>query len=511
MVKRMRRVRTFARTATKSQEKNLIENAKKLRDDPFIILPECTEDNCKKYFVKIRKRLEKISRFKDDADKLEKLSNKKGLEGAFAGTLSLAISGKAPYLGVVKFSMGDITYAQRGKAEKEKLIAVQRFDDPILRLLGIKDLAFKKGLYVYSWNKGFVCTGVKASPPKEFIDFIANKLGFSFKNNIIFCNHVNPEKAKNKEFLKKYYLRINWKSTGMIIAICEDCAKSTKNTMFNISKYMLVPDLSDDFKVDVVAQVVKHKDPSLKQETKYLRDYLSGELTDYDFINKNVKNQEETVKQSEEKILVLNGVSYGSDVQGFVDALKPNKYEKLALEFILEKIEEPLVVSEVNSNRILEMYWDQNGKEFICSVIDDENMADSLFNLDDTPSNILTMVFEYRNRREILSQLPQYNSLPPLANFADNIAKTYKTFGKKKALGEIKKRLDNPKGRSLAYAFLLTFKKGEDTKWQYSKEEIEYGKFLKEYAKNLLDAEPKKYSKALQNLLTASGSDEKIM
>ncbi|MCK5262018.1 MAG: hypothetical protein KAJ44_07530, partial [Thermoplasmatales archaeon] len=485
MVKRMRRVRTFARTATKSQEKNLIENAKKLRDDPFIILPECTEDNCKKYFVKIRKRLEKISRFKDDADKLEKLSNKKGLEGAFAGTLSLAISGKAPYLGVVKFSMGDITYAQRGKAEKEKLIAVQRFDDPILRLLGIKDLAFKKGLYVYSWNKGFVCTGVKASPPKEFIDFIANKLGFSFKNNIIFCNHVNPEKAKNKEFLKKYYLRINWKSTGMIIAICEDCAKSTKNTMFNISKYMLVPDLSDDFKVDVVAQVVKHKDPSLKQETKYLRDYLSGELTDYDFINKNVKNQEETVKQSEEKILVLNGVSYGSDVQGFVDALKPNKYEKLALEFILEKIEEPLVVSEVNSNRILEMYWDQNGKEFICSVIDDENMADSLFNLDDTPSNILTMVFEYRNRREILSQLPQYNSLPPLANFADNIAKTYKTFGKKKALGEIKKRLDNPKGRSLAYAFLLTFKKGEDTKWQYSKEEIEYGKFLKEYAKNL--------------------------
>lgn len=511
MVKRMRRVRTFTRTATKSQEKNLIENAKKLRDDPFIILPECTEDNCKKYFVKIRRRLEKISRFKDDADKLEKLSNKKGLESAFAGTLSLAISGKAPYLGVVKFPIGDITYAQRGKAEKEKLIAVQRFDDPILRLLGIKDLAFKKGLYVYSWNKGFVCTGVKASPPKEFIDFIVNKLGFSYKNNVIFCNHVNPEKAKNKEFLKKYYLRINWKSTGTIIAICENCTKSTKNTMFNISKYMLVPDLSNDFKVDVVAQVVKHKDPSLKQETKYLQDYLSGKLTDYDFINKNVKNQEETVKQSEEKILVLNGVSYGSDVQGFVDALKPNKHEKLALEFILEKIEEPLVVSEVNSNKILEMYWDQNGKEFICSIIDDENMADSLFNLDDTPSNILTMVFEYRNRQEILSQLPQYDSLPPLANFADNIARTYKTFGKKKALGEIKKRLDNSKGRSLAYAFLLTFKKGEDTKWQYSKEEIEYGKFLKEYAKNLLDAKPKNYSKALQNLLTASGSDEKIM
>jgi hypothetical protein len=510
MTKKMRRVRTFARTATKSQEKNLIENAKKLRDNPFIILPECKENNCKKYFAKIRKRLEKINQFKDDVDKLEKLSNKKGLEAALAGTLSLAISGKAPYLGILKFSTGDITYAQRGKAEKEKLISVQHFDDPIMRLLGIKDLAFKKKLYVYSWDNGFVCTGIKANPPIEFIEFIANKLNLSFNNNVMFCKHVGPEKVKNKEFLKTYYLRINWESTGTIIAICENCSKSTKNTMFNISKYMLAPDLTDDFKIDVVAQVVKHKESDPKQETEFLQDYLSGKLTDYELICKNIKNREEIVKQSEEKIFVLNGISYGSDVQKFVNALKPNKYEKLALEFILEKIEEPLVVSEVSPNKILEMYWDHKGKEFIFSVIDDEEMADSLFNLDETPSNILEMVFEYKKRQDILLQLPRYNSLPPLANFADNIARTYKTFGKKKAIGEIKKKLDNPKGRSLAYAFLMAFNKGEDTKWQYSKQEIEYGEFLKDYAKKLLETEPKQYSKALQNLLTASGSDEKI-
>ena len=90
---------------------------------------------------------------------------------------------------------------------------------------------------------------------------------------------------------------------------------------------------------------------------------------------------------------------------------------------------------------------------------------------------------------KILSKLPQYSSLPPLANFADTVARTYKTFGKKEALGEIKKKPDTPKGKSIAYAFLLVFDKGKDTKWQYSKQEIEYGEFLKEYAKNLLDAE----------------------
>ena len=506
----MRRVRTFARTAPKSQEKNLIENAKKLRDNPFVILPDCKDESCNKYFMKIRRRIEKIIRYKDDADRLEKFSNKKGLDGAIAGTLSLAISGKAPYLGVLKYPTGDITFAQRGKADKEKLIGVQRFDEPILRLLGIKDLAFKKKLFVYSWNSGFVCTGLKPEPPKEFVSFIANKLALSFKNNIIFCKHVNPHKVENKEFLKEYYIRIHWISADVIIAICEDCTKSSKNTMFTISKYMLAPDLSDDFEIDIIAEVVKHKDTNIKQETKYIQEYLSGKLTDLDFINKNVKNQEEMIKQSEEKILVLNGVSYGSDIQGFLRVLKPNKHEKAALEFILDKIEEPLIVTEITPNKLLEMYWDSFGKEFIFSIIDDEKMADSFFNLDDTPSNILPLVFDYKKRQDILLQLPHYNSLPPLARFADNVARTYKTFGKKNAIAEIKKRLDSSKGRSLAYAFLLALNKGEDTKWQYSKQEIEYGDFLKEYAKNLLDAKPNNYNKALQNLLTASGSTEKI-
>jgi hypothetical protein len=507
---KMRRVRTFARTAPKSQEKILIQNAKKLSDNPFIILPECTDESCKKNFYKISRRIEKVMKFKDDVDKLEKLSNKKGLEGAIAGTISLAKSGKAPYLGVVKSQTGDITFAQRGKADKEKLIATQRFDDPVLRLLGIKDIAFKKKLYVYSWNKEFVCTGINPNPPKKFVTFISSILNLTIKNNVIFCEHIDPHKAKNKDYLKEYYLRIHWKSTDTIVAICNDCAKTTKNTMFTISKYMLAPDLKKDFDIQIIAQAVKQKDTESTQETKYLQEYLSGKLTDFDFINKNVKNQEEMIKQSEEKILVLNGVSFGSDVQGFLQELKPNKYEKKALEFMLEKIDEPLVVTEVSPNNILEMFWDSYGKEFINSIINDEKMADSFYKLDDTPSNILPLVFDYKKRQEILIQLPQYTSLPPLASFADTIARTYKTFGKKNALAEIKKRLDTSKGRSLAYAFLLALDKGKDTKWQYSQQELEFGEFLQDYAKQLLDAEPKKYHKALQNLLTVSGSNETI-
>jgi hypothetical protein len=137
-------------------------------------------------------------------------------------------------------------------------------------------------------------------------------------------------------------------------------------------------------------------------------------------------------------------------------------------------------------------------------------MAKKFFSLDDTPSDILELVSNYQERQQILSQLPKYKSLPSLARFVDSIVRSYKTFGKKEAIAEIKKRPDNPKGKSIAYAFLLVFGKGKDKKWQYSQVEIEYGEFLKEYAKKMLDSEPKNYHKAFQELLAASGSSENI-
>lgn len=508
MVKKMRRVRTFARTAAKSMEKRLIENAKQLQEDPYIVLPDYEDAYSKRIFDKIKKSLDKVHRFNDDIKKLEKLSNKRGLDGAIAGTILLAHSEKAPYLAVAKFSTGDIAYAQRGKADKEKLISVQHFDNPVLRLLGIKDIALKRKLHVYSWDEGYVSTGMKAKPPEEFVSFLIKKTDLSYKNGIATCKDIKPETAKNKEVIKKNYLRIYWRSADVIFAISEDSAKSRKNTVFNMTKYILEPDFADDFSIEVIGQVVKSKDSD--QQTENIDEYLSGELTDIEFVKKNMKQREESIRESGEKMLVLNGVSYGIDDDSFIEALKPNKFEKEGLKVILEQIDEPVVLNNVTPGKVLEKFWKEYGLETISSIIDDEDMSKKFFALDDTPSDILELVFNYRERQQILSQLPQYKSLPSLAKFADNISRTYKTFGEKNVFSEIKKRPDNPKGKSIAYAFLLVFGKGQDKKWQYSQVEIEYGDFLKDYAKKLLDSDPKDYHKNLQELLTACGSSENI-
>ncbi len=509
MAKKNKTMRSFARTAPKSQEKHLIENAKKLQEDPFLILPTCTGESSR-YFQKLRKQLTKIHRYCNDEKKLEKLAHKKGLDGALAGTYLLAISEKAPYLAALSFPTGDITYAQRGKADKQKLIAVQHFDDPVFRLCGMKDIVFKKKLHVYSWDDGYVCSGKDAQPPSEFIEFIIKTLGMVPGPNMVRCPHISAETAQKKEYLSLNYLRIDWMPAQMIIALCENCAKSTKNTMFTISKYILQPNLSDDFNVEVITQVGKHDVLSETQHASHRQDYLCGRLTDCEFIRRIAKSQEEHVKQAEEKIYVLDGVSFGTDAAGFIEALQPNAYQKEALAFFLQKNQEPLIVSKTSPGKILDRLWGQYGSEFLETILGDAEMAASLFKLDETPDNIITLAFEYKQRKMILSRLPVYQSLPPLARFADTVARTYMTFGEKKALTEIKNHSDDPRAKSIAYAFLLALGKGSDVKWKYSKEEIDYGEFLQDYAKKLLMVEPEHYSTTLQGLLTASGSSETI-
>lgn len=506
MVKKPRMMRTFARTASKSMEKRLVENAKKVKKNPYLVLPVYQDKYSEKVFGKVKRNIDRISRFFDDSKKLEKLANKKGLEAAIAGAVIIANSGKAPYLAVSKLPMGDVVYAQRGKADKEKQIAVQHFDDPVLRLLGVKDVVLKKRLHVYSWDNGFVSTGVEGDPPDDFKSFIIRKLGFNFRNDVAFYGDLKPELVKNKRFSGKNYLRINWRSGGVIFAVPEDYAKSKKNTLHDITRYLVESDISEDFEVEVIGQVVKDRN----EVTMYVDSYLSGELSDLDFIKKNISERKQSLIDSGEKVFILDGVSYGVDVDAFINALNPNEYEKKGLHLLLSMVDEAVVFNDVSPNKVLEYFWEDYGLETLKAIIEDEEMAEKFYSLDDTPSEVLELVFNYKKRQEILSKLPRYKSLPPLARFADNVARTYRTFGEKKALSEIKNRPDDPKGKSIAYAFLLVFGKAEDRKWQYSPVEIEYGEFLKEYVEKLLKVNPEGYHKALKELLVNSGSSEDV-
>ena len=84
---------------------------------------------------------------------------------AYAATISLHLAGKVPYLAATRTPLGEVSYAVRGKADKNKLIGVQHYDHPEFRLLALWDTAQKRGLHIYSTEACAVCSPDGPEPP----------------------------------------------------------------------------------------------------------------------------------------------------------------------------------------------------------------------------------------------------------------------------------------------------------------------------------------------------------
>ena len=504
------RGKSIVRTASKSMEKHIVSSAERLYDNPFLVLPTARDAVSQKRFKKISSQLSKIDQYKDDLKKLERLAKKRSLPGAVAGTLLIAHSKKAPYLAAAQFSSESVMYAQRGSAAREDLIAAQHTDNPFFRLFGIREIALKHGLHIYSWDTGFISTGLDANPPKEFIAFILQSFKYTIQKNKVYCSHLSDTIISEKKITDTPYLHVYWKSADITFGICEHCASKKDNLIFTITKYLIEPDVRGDFDVSIIGEVIKTGEKQSKYETVSLEQYFSGKLSDYDIIKQNMSKRVETLRTSETVQYVLDGTSFGDDVDSFIDALHPNDFERSALQFFLQDSPKSVVVNDATPNSVMELFWKESGKKFLQSILDDEETIDQLISLQEAPSVIVKTAFELSQRRRVIQQLPQYKDLPKVAHFADKLARIYRTEGVEKMISAVKQRPDTPQGRAMAYAFLHAVGKAEDKKWKFSKVEIESGEFLKPYVDRLLKEKPEAYHAAFKELLVASGSSASL-
>ncbi len=518
------KIRTGARTASKVQEKELISKAKKIKKNPDLVVPRC-EHTGRCHFEKIRRQIKRIQNLADDEKRLTKLS-KTGdqLARAYAATLLLTHSEKAPFLAVFRTPFGEIAYAMRGKVKKEKLAGVQNYDKPKWKLLSVLDLAAKRGLHIYSTKKGMVCMGKEAAPPDYFIKEMMDSLKYNVnkEGKIYSCEHLTQKEVKEKKTTSTTFLLVHWKSAGIDIAVDSKCASRKSNIVASITQNMAVPKVENDFEVDIITalkckvdcddcKVIRHMD--IKDEVR--KAYFEGSLSDNELLTKHKEDYEEFLKDKEQKLYIMDEDCFGEDMDAFIDALKPTSEERRGLSAILKKIEKPVIVSKATPNKVLNMFWSEYGEEAIATIVGDEKTAKKLFEKTDTtkssPSQILKEASIYTKERDIISALPKYKSLPSIAKFADNIARIYMTQGKVDSIREIEHyKGGDTRIKSVAYAFLLALDQGAGKKWQYTKTEIDFAQFLKEPASQLLTSDPEDYHEKLQNLLSATGSTKKL-
>ncbi len=503
------RFRRGPRKASKIQKKNLIENAKKLAENPMKVVPECQDSCLFCKFGRAKRKIKKIKKYANNERKLEKYA-KRGpdLSQAVAGTILFGIQEEAKKITTAKSPEGEIAYAKIGGATKKRLVGIQHFDDPKKRLLAFSKEA-EKGYYFYSLEDKVVCTGKKPDPPKRFVKTVIEKIPYNIskKEGDYTCGHTKRDKSR---------LNLRWKSADKTFSICEDCAKDSTNLFKVITGRMLSPDNSKSFSLSASLGLKCQGDCESCELTRKIP--VSEDLTDKYFKNLSDKKlidryseEARSVLKNEKEIFIIGDTCYGKDKKEFLKNILHESWERPALVELIKRTN-GAVLDEGTVNEFLELYWDEYKSDVMRAIFDDDQSIEEVLSKNVRPREKLRELKEIKKKKEEMDTLPEFKKLPPEAEFADSIARTYKVKGQGEAINEIENHnLSDTRLKSIAYGFYIVFGKGDSKRWKYEDSEVESGEFLADHIEELIRSDGEDYAENLQDVVKMSGSTNAVV
>jgi len=508
------RLKIRGRIASKVMEKDLLDKARMLMDDPELILPECAGDCGSCPFRRTRRRLQKIVKYKDDPAKLAKFARRGDkLARAYAAAIGLVHEKKTPYLATGTYPGGTITYAARGKTDKEKLIGVQNFDSPRWRVMSVLDLVRKKGLHFYSYGDSFVCTGKVAAPPEEYVRLAAEKVGATrLAGDTYSCPHA-PESVARIEF--------DWVTSGKKVVLCDQCASKAKNSLAKLAEGMAVPKALNEFEVSVIRRLrdvggnAGCADAMNRAiDPKLLEDYSEGKLGDRDLIQRHLAGVKEQLEAEDRRLFIRGDKCFGDDADAFVQDMAKDDVERKALVALLREVRHPIMVDEGDSvNDLVSTYWSEHGRKILEAFVREDIAAKHLKEGgEDSPLKVVRRAVREAEHREISARLPRYTGLSQYGEFVDSILRAYKTAGTGAAIAVIdNERSNDHRMRSIAHAFYLAL--GVTSKsWKFTQEEKQFGEGLMAASKAALESDgPEEHHEAFVAFLKLAGSTEEVI
>ncbi|OPY34863.1 MAG: hypothetical protein A4E32_00016 [Methanomassiliicoccales archaeon PtaU1.Bin124] len=482
-------------------ERDLIENAKKLARDPDMILPKCSGEQCRKCrFAKVERKLLKIRDYADNPDKLIKFASKGDqIVRAYAATISLSAAGKIPFLTSAQLPTGEVSFAVRGTVDKEKLIGMQHFDDPDLRLLIYWDMARKYDLHIYATQDGVFCSADGPKAPKEYVDEMLRAIDFDKATQG--CGHLD-----------KSHISVKWVSAGLDINICEDCVDE-ENVVHDLSSRIAAPDHTDDFRSNAVIKFNCKAKQCGKCDSADSYDDLGqkhrqGQLNDKQFLAEASDQKRQRLRG--QGVYVLGSDCFGQELDLFLANVKGSEIEMRALSCLL-KDKKIGVVSDGNvASKIISDLWPDHAVSLLSAVASPDVVEKMKGRDDQAACVVLAEASRMNAAKAIEGSLPTYRSLGDIGRLADAMARAYKTEGREALL----RIADRSKGKdhrskSVCYAFFKAI--GETSKsWQFNKQEADFGEYLSQFASIMIQAKGNEYDDALKNLVTASGANETV-
>ncbi len=534
------RLRGAGTATSRSQERDLLTQAAKVRDDPMVVLPDlhgCGKNCFLCPVVKLERKLLEVQQVADDAPALARLANRgEPLAMAYAGTLGL-LHGRTdeegnptgaptiPRVAQLRTPYGPARFALRGKGPHAMLAGIQNSDDVGLKLAAHLELVQGKGLHLYATPSTIHCSGKADQPPEAFRTFLLRQ----FKADLVhrgdrqLSSDLDGTALEQDPMVITPWLRVRWEQARLDLTISERAAKRSESLLGTILRHVAIPPKTARAHLQITSggglrcnnkcATCYVRDEQVQEETA--EGYLTGRLSDEQLITRQVAQLQGRLPELETRVFVRGRDCYGDNAEAFLDSLEPTDEERIATAAVLEVVEEPLILKGDRIGGQLAEWWPEHGSRMLRAILQDERLADelsaSMRMQQQTPAQVLQQALVIARERDVISQLPTYERLPPVAAFADLLARTHRTAGAKATLRLIERsRERDTKARSVAFAALQLLGGQDAKRWQFSAVETEFAEYLSGPLEHLLDAEPEQYDEALQAVLAATGSTERI-
>ncbi len=255
--------------ANDATAKRIRRQLRQLLEDPDECLPTMTWKGRlswgrKDPVTKTLQNLRKIVANKDDVKWLSKrMLAKRGdpVGKALAGSLHAAHDEDISLVGNFKSpNFGSGSFIRRGDGKQGYLAGLQNHQNLTLRMLPWEEHA-RRGMYFFSWEGGFVCTGPNPNPPKGWLEDVLERSRFDFKHqdvdgvDVYVAGEINAQDVLNDIPSNDGWVRLSFKH-GPIVGIGLQSLKATKEKqsafVHHLALSMLPPLLTSIVDIDAM-------------------------------------------------------------------------------------------------------------------------------------------------------------------------------------------------------------------------------------------------------------------
>jgi hypothetical protein len=504
------KVKTGARTASKTLEKAFLERFRSLGEEPGVILPVWQGPGTNPFGPLARKLRKVQAKYK--ADKSLKWSARgKNLTGAVAATLQILRKGKVPSFAALPLKDRQVQFIPRGRARRHQLVAVQNHEDPDLLMLGYLEYARKGKAAFWVTDEGLVATPRGAPAPEGFAESLFQPAGLQVvrRDGRILCTHADEDDA--------WRLEVSVDDVQERFELCRRCldkvdahvdrwiqrghmgrSREPKPTLHLAGRPW---EPSNESSGQRLAELVRQADAKTKTHAKGYISYSNAEYLDW-----GRERLKELLNTHPTGYIIVGDTIWLDDFHAAAQTYGSNPEEISLIKAALNLGPPRIETGDGSIGKLLAGIWKERARDIIVAATDLNVTAQQINHLSQRdPAEAARQMQRMLGEHERLKLFPRYRHegvFPPLA-LALEAAEAWHGSGKPACMERVVAAISDPSRKVMALALARAAQEEAAHEWRFAPDEKQAAQFLVPYCQRLLEAEPSGFAQAVEQLAQA--------